>query len=98
MKYSIQIFQRFVFSKGRGCAYRGRVAHGFNAKPGSATNFGMRVNELIRLPLPYGEEDCFNRDRKIGKKEIYNGHYSFEACEKPELIKLNTTIKNRVIH
>ena len=32
--------------------------HGFDARPGTLTSFGIRVNEMIRTPLPYGGEDC----------------------------------------
>lgn len=54
--------------------------HGFDAKPGTATSFGIRVNEMIRTQLPYGGEDCTYKDRVEG--DVYNGHYSFIACEK----------------
>lgn len=53
---------------------------GFNAAPGTATTFNIRYNKYLRTKLPYGGEDC--TEREIIKDNVYNGRYSFLACEK----------------
>ena len=60
--------------------------HGFDAKPGMATNFGIRVNQVTRLRYPYGSKDCTPLERTnadvFDDKNVYNGKYTFKACSK----------------
>lgn len=53
---------------------------GYNAAPGMSTNFNIRFNKMYRTKLPYGGEDC--TEREVIRNNVYDGRYSFLACEK----------------
>ena len=53
-------------------------AHGYNAGPGTNTNFNIRINDNIRMPSPYG--NCTEQEQI--QNNVYDGRYSYLACQK----------------
>ena len=53
-------------------------SHGFNAGPGTNTNFNIRINQNIRSPDPYG--NCTEQNQI--ENNVYDGRYSFLGCNK----------------